>query len=146
MKPARITLLATIFAFLAAVIPGWAEDFTGRFTGDYLTGWTTVDNNNPQVTVLSAALIDAVGLTMTGAKSRSPDQTDPPSSIDITHLVVGTGPTQVSFSSIYFGANLVKVPEGGSLRPHAPVANFHPNDERAAIVCCRAALRPLPFP
>lgn len=106
MKPVRITLLATVFAFLTAVVPGRAEDFTGNFTGSYLAGWTTVNNDNPHVTVLSAALIDAVGLTMVGAKSGSPNPIQPFSSIDITHVVVGTGPTQIGFSSIYFGANL----------------------------------------
>ena len=121
MKPVRIVLLATTLALLTATVPGSAEDFNGLFMGSYLTGWTTVTNDNPSVIVSSSARIDSAGLTLTGAKSASPNPFDPPSSIDITHTVVGTGPTQISFSSLFYRENEAHAGDSAALLKNGAV-------------------------
>lgn len=115
MKPLRIVLLATTLVLLTATVPCSAEDFNGLFMGSYLTNWTTVTNDNPSVIVNSGAKIDSAGLTLTGAKSASPNPFDPPSTIEITHAVVGTGPTQISFSSLFYEENVAHLGDSAAL-------------------------------
>lgn len=115
MKPVKIVLLAAILGVLTAAVPGRAEDFTGLFMGSYLTNWTTVTNDNPSAIVSSGAKIDSAGLTITGAKSASLNPFNPPSSIEITHVVVGTGPTKISFSSLFYEENVAHLGDSAGL-------------------------------
>ena len=105
IKAMRISLLVTTVGFLTATAPCWADDFFGSFTGTYGTDWTTLLSDNANVVDHSTAVFDITGLTMTGARSASLTPFDPPSVIDFTHSVVGTGPTVISFSSLFLDEN-----------------------------------------
>ena len=110
----RIPLLVAAVFFLTASAPCWADDFDGLFTGVYGTGWSTLNGDNPTVLNHSSAVFDANGLTLSGATSASVTPFDPASQIDFTHLVVGSGPTTISFSSLFFDENTAHPGDGAA--------------------------------
>lgn len=94
--------LAVVSAFACVALTAAAEDFTGMFTGAYFSGWTTFINDDPVVTEPSQLDLQSYSLTLRGATSPSPEPVGAASLIEFTHPVVGTGPTQVSFTSLFF--------------------------------------------
>lgn len=96
------TIRLAIATLTLAALTAKAEDFTGTFTGAYFSGWTTLINDNPVVTQPSALDLQTYSLTLNGASSPSLDPVGTASVIEFTHPVVGTGPTTISFSSLFY--------------------------------------------
>jgi hypothetical protein len=87
-------------------LPAYAEDFNGFFTGSYAGGWTATINDNPGVSSFSSFEQTTYNLTIRGATSSNPAGITPSSTLTFSHAVVGTGPTTVSFNSLFFAESL----------------------------------------
>lgn len=96
------SLNCAVVALTAMAISSNAENFIGSFTGPYFSGWSATFNDNPVVTEASDFNLRTYALTLRGATSPSFTPTGTASTIDFTHPVVGTGPTTVSFTSMFF--------------------------------------------
>lgn len=105
MNSIRVAIYGVCCASLLAQLPARAEDFFGSFTGSYFSGWTSFINDNPVVTDQSSFDLKSYALTLSGSASPSLTEVSPASVIDFTHAVVGTGPTTISFKSLFYAEN-----------------------------------------
>ncbi len=105
MKALNFWLATGTVGLTCLSVPAFGENFDGSFSGSYASGWTATINDNPGVVVSSSFNLSPFNLTLTGATSPI-DLGVPYSSITFSHIVVGSGPTQIDFRSLFFAENL----------------------------------------